>query len=75
MQWQDKQDNWHDVTGWQGALDAGNGKTWWVGEEDLATGPFRWVVMQDSTVLGMSDPFFLPARSGEKVLVAVSIAD
>jgi hypothetical protein len=73
VQWQDAQDDWHDVTGWQGTLDEGNIKTWWVGEENLGAGPFRWVVMQDESVLGVSDDFFLPAQPGQKVVVTILI--
>lgn len=69
VQWQDAQDDWHDVTGWQGTLDDGNLKTWWVGEADLGTGPFRWVALGTGDSVWISDPFYLPATPGEKVSV------
>ncbi len=73
VQWQDIQDDWHDVVGWQGTLDEGNIKTWWVGAENLGTGPFRWVVKLDGAVLVASEEFFLPAQPGEKLQVTVSL--
>lgn len=82
VQWQEKGD-WHDVTGWQGTLDqiqpGANGftgiKGWWVAEDDLGTGPFRWVVYHGpgGAPLGTSEPFDLPERTGQSVIVELSL--
>jgi hypothetical protein len=71
VQWQDAQDDWHDVVGWQGTLDEGNVKTWWVGEADLGTGPFRWVALDKGDSVWISNPFYLPVNPGEKVVVTL----
>jgi len=50
-------------------------KSWWVGAEDLGRGPFRWVIYksQDGALLSTSEPFNLPATSGECVKVKVTL--
>jgi len=80
VQWQDGLRNWHDVDGWQGDLDAFDGsvgwKTWWVAKEDLGTGPFRWALYHGhgGELLTYSEPFYLPSRSGQVVVVDASLA-
>jgi len=82
VEWQDPEGEWHAVAGWQGTLDAVSmddgtvigHKTWWVDEADLGTGPFRWVVLdQEETVLGMSEPFSLPALRKGTTAVEVGL--
>jgi hypothetical protein len=75
VQWQDAFGGWHDVEGWQGTLDAGDQKVWWVADKDFSTGPFRWVVYQGQggPSLVASESFYLPAVSGERVRVEVSL--
>jgi len=84
VQWQDEKGKWHDVTGWLGAFDeiqldrdgmVTGIKRWWVAEDDLGTGPFRWLVYvrADRPAVATSDPFDLPAATGQKVTVEVAI--
>jgi hypothetical protein len=75
VQWQDSAGNWHDVDGWRGTLETGGYKRWWVALKDFGTGPFRWVATQGpgGPVLGMSEPFSLPAEANEVVPVTVSL--
>jgi hypothetical protein len=79
VQWQDAFGNWHDVEGWQGTLDDVKDKTgakrWWVAPSELGKGPFRWAVYrsQGGRLLVRSDPFDLPAASGETVAVDVAL--
>lgn len=73
VQWQDALGDWHDVEGWRGRLDDKGGaeKTWWVAPRDFETGPFRWLVYAepDGELLGASDAFYLPERTGQVVTV------
>ncbi|MEM7130393.1 MAG: hypothetical protein AAF702_28975 [Chloroflexota bacterium] len=72
VQWQDFQDDWHDVDGWRGTVV--NGKTiWWVEEKDWGTGPFRWVVyeVESESVVAESTPFDLPANNSEPKVIQV----
>lgn len=73
VQWQDALGDWHDVEGWRGRLDdkIGAEKTWWVAPRDFETGPFRWLVYAEpgGELLGASDAFDLPERTGQVVTV------
>lgn len=73
VQWQDALGDWHDVEGWRGRLDdkVGVEKTWWVAPRDFETGPFRWLVYAEpgGELLGASDAFYLPERTGQVVTV------
>jgi len=84
VQWQDEHGDWHDVEGWRGELDAveidAEGqvvgfKNWWVAPENLGTGPFRWRVFARAggPAVATSDPFDLPATTGQIVTVEVTI--
>lgn len=79
VQWQDHQGNWHDVEGWQGLLDelmnAQGYKSWWVAPGDLGRGPFRWAIYKSEggTLLHTSEPFNLPATSGERLTIEAPI--
>ena len=83
VQWQDSQEQWRDVTGWQGGLDrvtvsgetVDGWKTWWVAEADLGKGPFRWVVYAAPAggLLGVSEPFYLPAAVDQTGVVEMSL--
>ena len=79
VQWQDEWGYWHDVEGWQGTLDevqdcAGT-KTWWLDQGLLGKGPFRWAIYrsQGTTLSAASDPFNLPARTGETATIEISL--
>ena len=76
VQWQDGHGDWHTVTGWQGGFDAFGYVTWWVAPEDLATGPFRWQLLagEEGEVLAVSQPFYLPASSGQQVVVYIAVS-
>lgn len=85
VEWGDGQ-NWFVVEGWRGSLDSidqqADGrwmsqKEWWVGVENLNTGPFRWVIYnrEDGDVLATSEPFNLPARSGETMVIEQMVGE
>ncbi len=64
VQWQDQQENWHEVEGWQGVVADNGSQRWWVAQKDFKTGPFRWMVRQGRAgpIQGISEPFTLPAQ-------------
>jgi hypothetical protein len=79
VQWQDRWGVWHDVWGWQGTLDemlSGEvgAKVWWVAKSDLGKGPFRWLVYgsKSGSLVDWSEPFYLPATSGEGLIITVT---
>ncbi|MCL4263062.1 MAG: hypothetical protein KJ069_07595 [Anaerolineae bacterium] len=84
VQWSDGA-NWFVVEGWRGQMDnisqvGGQWvslREWWVGGEDLGTGPFRWVVYErpGGNVVLTSDPFTLPARSGETMVINATVGE
>lgn len=74
IQWQDAQDNWHNVEGWQGNFNERLEVVWWVAPEDLDKGPFRWVVYEQQSsdeIVGVSESFNLP--SNNKVILEIEI--
>ena len=75
VQWQDGNGAWHDVDGWRARLSDGY-QEWWLDRNSYGAGPFRWCVLDSAMgpVLGASEPFYMPARSGEWVHVTLSIA-
>jgi hypothetical protein len=72
VQWQDGLGRWHDIDGWRGEINAER-IVWYVAAKDLGTGPFRWLVYRDSIILGISEPFSLPAAGRQMVRVRVDI--
>ncbi len=84
VEWSDG-DNWHTVDGWRGQMDnisqvGGQWvslREWWVGDQDLNTGPFRWVVYErpGGKALLTSDPFMLPAHSGETMRIDLTVGE
>jgi len=72
VQWQDSDGNWHDVEGWRGVLNNGY-QRWAVEAKNFNTGPFRWQVRRgiEGEILGISDPFSLPAGVNQVVSVQV----
>ncbi len=86
VQWQDACGTWVDVEGWYGAHDlievAEDGsatatKIWWIAEENYGTGPFRWLVTDetDTVLLQISEPFTLPTRSPQTVIVKIGLTE
>ncbi len=75
VQWRGVGDVWHDVEGWQGAPDETGRVRWYVGPEILGRGPFRWLAADgpDGPLLGVSEPFHLPALARQVVVVAVEL--
>ncbi len=76
VQWQDPQGGWHDVEGWRSVLGSGGYQRWTVEAKDFGTGPFRWQVRQsgpEGTVLGVSEPFNLPAGANQVGQVQISL--
>ena len=76
VEWQDTNTNkWYIVEGWQGSLDTATSQTWWVGADMLGDGPFRWQLYEskDGELLTTSESFRLPALTGAKVVVIVSL--
>lgn len=73
VQWQDADEQWHDVTGWQGELEPDGSKTWWVGTELLGRGPFRWQLLVDGRVIGQSEAFALPERPYDTLQIVVTV--
>jgi hypothetical protein len=81
IQWQDSLGQWHNVDGWQGTLEdiqSYNGiymafKTWRLFDGLYGQGPFRWVVSDSymGTTVAISEPFYLPAQSGQVLCVDV----
>lgn len=84
VEWSDG-NNWHTVGGWRGQMDSISQvggqwvslREWWVGGQDLNTGPFRWVVYEKpgGKVLLTSDPFMLPAHSGETIRIDLTVGE
>jgi hypothetical protein len=80
VQWQDSQDNWHDVDGWRGSFDGvvanAATKTWAVSPSYFGAGPFRWKVYEVSNAreTGYSQAFSLPHDSYQVEQVTLSIA-
>jgi hypothetical protein len=74
VQWQDGNGAWHNVEGWRAAL-VGDYQEWWLGRNDYGTGPFRWCVLATpmGSIVASSDPFYLPARSGEWTHVTLTV--
>lgn len=72
VQWQDTNNDWHDVEGWRGAATDGTVK-WWVAQKDFGTGPFRWVVSKtkDEKIIATSQAFYLPSMANEIVSIAI----
>jgi hypothetical protein len=75
VQWRDHAGAWHTVDGWQGIVQPGRKLAWWVGVENLGAGPFRWLVYDAAggSLLAISDPFDLPAKPKQNVVVDVAI--
>jgi len=50
-------------------------KSWWVAPGDLGRGPFRWAIYKSEggTLLHTSEPFNLPATSGERLTIEAPI--
>lgn len=73
VQWQDSDGFWHDIDGWRGQVAPGGRIHWDVAEKDFGTGPFRWEVFAagEGQPPLISDPFNLPAHSGDTLLVIV----
>ena len=76
VQWQDSEDVWHNVEGWQGPLEAGQ-KAWWLSAPLFGAGPFRWVITRSpgGSVVGMSDPFWLPEKDGAGLIIEMDMDD
>ncbi len=75
VQWKDAQGGWHDVDGWRGTLERGYMRRWGVLPKDFGKGPFRWVVYAgpEGELLGVSEDFWLPNYSGQRVNVEISL--
>lgn len=75
VQWQDQAGAWHTVDGWQGMVEPAQTLRWWVGIEELGNGPFRWSVYDNAggSMLAISDPFDLPSRPKQIVVVNVAL--
>lgn len=73
VQWRGVGNAWHDVEGWQGTPDETGRVRWYVGPEHLGQGPFRWMVTDgpDGSLLGVSEPFHLPALARQVVVITV----
>lgn len=84
VQWSDGA-NWFAVEGWRGQMDNiaqvneqwVSQREWWVGSKDFNTGPFRWVVYnrQGGDVLAASNSFMLPGRSGETMVINLTLGE
>lgn len=75
VQWQDANQDWHDVEGWQGTLDENGQVIWWVAAKDLETGPFRWLVYESTdkqVSLVTSESFNLP-HNKQTIVVDVTL--
>lgn len=72
VQWQDFQEDWHDVDGWRGVVSDGQ-TIWWVEEKDWGTGPFRWLVYEEESesVVAESSPFDLPIDKSEPKVIQI----
>jgi hypothetical protein len=62
VEWQDRQGDWHDVTGWQGHVSQGQ-ISWRVLPKDFDKGPYRWVLYDqpNGSEICSSKNFYLPS--------------
>ncbi len=76
VQWQDANDNWHDVSSWSSQITDGY-VGWWVAPENYGTGPFRWLLLDsiDGEQLSVSESFNLPGYAKDVVLIEIKLED
>ena len=73
VQWQDVDDQWHDVSGWAGTFTLSPDHQsweveWWVDKEHFGDGPFRWQIEIGKTYKSptiYSAEFLLPNQINE----------
>jgi hypothetical protein len=83
VQWQADNGSWQDVPGWQGHFDTIQPGDQWLGQKYfwaddplLGSGPYRWLVIdtKNSRVVGTSEPYYLPAKTGEITAIDLEIS-